>query len=141
MGSSKEPILKLLIRITQIRANSEEERGKLSLLSCCENEISCFSFDHFFSFFGCFVLEALQRLNLYLLNLSYLVKEEFFPWVPTALCDYINPEHCRGKASIRRSALVMQPYPQTPSPKGFSPPQEVTSMSVYYGLEFLADYL
>jgi len=56
---------------------------------------------------------ALYRLHSYLLNLRCSVEEEFFPWVPTVRCDYIKSEHWRGKASIRRSALMMQHYPQT----------------------------
>lgn len=36
---------------------------------------------------------ALHTLHSYLVNRRCWVEEEFFPWVPTVLCNYIKTEH------------------------------------------------
>lgn len=91
---------------------------------------------------------ALYRLHSYLLNRRFSAEEEFFPWVPTVLFDYIKSGRWRGKACIRRSALMMQRCPQTPLSEGFKSlvRNDLRALkngvrlnfkiSIYYGLEF-----
>lgn len=94
--------------------------------------------------FGAF----LDRLHSCLLNLRFSA-EEFFPWVPTVLCDYIKSERWREKARVMRPALMMQHYSETPLSEGFKSlirddlrafkngVRLDFKVSVYWALEFL----